>query len=651
MLTRLLVGAVLLAQAAAPTSTTASVYLTNYLENTVAAVNGDTVTAQTQTLDLKGVETDPIATALARNGSTLYVLCAGNTPPDKHYYITEINAATNTYTGRVRLGFQPKQFLVAPDGKQAYVRDHARITIVNLNTGANTYFTNLSPTDEALSPDGKTLYVSQISGQLLVISTANDKLVATIPTGINSGTDSVAVSADGTQVYLQSYQNLQVLDATTHAITTTVALPGSSTYGGFYRHLLTMTPDGCELYAYTTGRGTYSVIDLATNTVINTLTPPQALTEIAFGSGGTSGYAVSSGSGYVINAATGAITASMALGSGPHALAVNSDGSTAALTSQGTNTMSVIDLASNTATATVPVGGRPTAVSLTGSGKAFAANGNDSTVSVVDTGTGSLITTVPSGFSEPSAIAVSPDGHTLYLGGWGSDLRVVDSASMTTDGLVTGVGNDPRAITFSPDGAHAYVADDALTVSVVDTATRQVTTVPVGGNPADVVVSPDGADAYLTNTNGTVTVLDTHTNTVTRTIAVGGFLGNAVLTPNGATLYVDTGTGIAIVDTATGAVTGKLTQRNPFAVSPDGTRLYTYADDQVQEISTATNAVTATIPGPAQDEIGGAAISRDGTQLFVLFTESLETIDTATGTVTATANLGDAYRWSGLASA
>ena len=98
-------------------------------------------------------------------------------------------------------------------------------------------------------------------------------------------------------------------------------------------------------------------------------------------------------------------TAQSALPAGPYAYVANSDD----------NTVSVIDTATNTVTATVPVGSGPFAVAVNPQGtKAYVVNFFSNNVSVIDTATNTVTATVPVG-SYPGGVAVIPDGKKVYV--------------------------------------------------------------------------------------------------------------------------------------------------------------------------------------------------------------------------------------------
>lgn len=651
MLARLLVGAVLLSQAATSAPANPTFYLSCWQLNTVGVATGSEITQAVQVGDLRGVGLDPIQTALSPNGSTLYTLGRGHSTPNG-YYLSKIDTGTDEYVSRIRLGFYPLQFVITPDNKQALVRDHARITAVNLRTGAFTYFKNLLPIDEALSPDGRTLYEVGLDGNLLAIDTAKDTIAATVLVNRSSPPDAVAVSSDSKSVYVVTGAQVEVIDAATHAVTATIPVPTS--VGGRYHQHLAVTPDGHELYVYAAGRGTYSVIDTATSTVTNTVTPPQRLTAPAFAPGGALAYGLGSSNGYAITAATGAIVSTgTGFASGQHAVAVTGDDRTAVVIQQNTGTLIEQDLATNTQVRSVDADQGLLALSLDNHGRAFVTNGGLSTVSVVDLATGKLDATVPSEFAAPSTIAMSQDGTAAYLIGAGSNIRVFDTGTNRPAGEITGLNLVPDLLTVSPDGRRVYVSGYGDTIEVVDTAARRVIATPsLGSEPTGYAESQDSSHLYVTN-GSSVSVLGTATNTVARTIPAGVDASHPVLSPDGGTLYVNiytTTSEIDAIDIATGTVTATFAGQPPIAISPDGGTLYALGEfGAIDAISTASHAVTATIATPRPEDV---ATSADHRYLYLLDgypgTQTVQTLDTATNTITATVDLTGGP-WSQLA--
>ncbi len=347
--------------------------------------------------------------------------------------------------------------------------------------------------------------------------------------------------------------------------------------------LLGSNPAYAQPFAYVTnvGTGDVSVIDTATNQVIDVDPTTPALDNIP-------------------------------VGDGPFAVAITPDGAFAYVANSESNTVSVIDTATNTvidvdpttpALDNIPVGGEPVGVAITPDGAfVYVANTFGGTVSVIDTATNQVID--------------------------------VDPTTPALDNIP--VGGEPLGVAITPNGAFVYVAIPD-TVSVIDTATNQVIDVdpttpaldniPVGGNPFGVAITPDGAFVYVTSSgSNTVSVIDTATNQVIDVdpttpaldnIPVGDAPTEMAITPDGAFVYVANSGSVSVIDTATNQVidvdptTPALdnipvgSPRGP-AITPDGAFVYVASlfSDTVSVIDTATNQVIDVDPTtPALDNI------------------------------------------------
>src|SRR5258708_31736663 len=88
----------------------------------------------------------------------------------------------------------------------------------------------------------------------------------------------------------------------------------------------------------------------------------------------------------VINTSTNAVVKTIAVGSGPYAVAINQAGSNAYVANFSSNTVSVITTSTNTVTATIAVGSGPTNLVFAPNGKtAFVTNSTSNSVSVINT--------------------------------------------------------------------------------------------------------------------------------------------------------------------------------------------------------------------------------------------------------------------------
>jgi len=262
----------------------------------------------------------------------------------------------------------------------------------------------------------------------------------------------------------------------------------------------------------------------------------------------------------VIDTATNSVVDTVTVGDNPYGVAVHPAGTLVYVANskdghtnpQPPFTVSVIDTSTNSVIDTVVVGNIPYGVAINPAGtRVYVTNQMDNTISVIDTSTNSVIDTVTVG-SFPLGVAVNPTGTLVYVvNDWDNTISVIDTATNSVIDTVT-VGYYPRGVAFNPAGTLAYVTnkgDD--TVSVIYTATNSVIdTVTVGYGPKGVAVNPAGTLVYVANSGpNTVSVIDTGTNSVIDTVAVdshpvafGDFIGPElsdninVTAPNGGEL-------------------------------------------------------------------------------------------------------------------
>ena len=258
----------------------------------------------------------------------------------------------------------------------------------------------------------------------------------------------------------------------------------------------------------------------------------------------------------VMDAATGAVTATIPTRHGVSGLAISPDGTHLYATDGASDTVSVIDAAVGAVTATIPVGPDPMGVAVSPDGHTVyvAEDSDPGTLTVIDTGTAAITERIPVG-GNPAAVAVTPDGRSAYVT---SDASNTVSVIDTDTGVVTasvpvgqypGAGQYPQAVTIAPDGRHAYVASPQIgAVSVIDTSTLTL----VGRIPTSgfMVTPPGGRRAYLFG--GGVSAVDTATNTVTSTAASTLRATSGAVSPDGRHLYLADGADgtVTIVDTS-----------------------------------------------------------------------------------------------------
>ena len=266
------------------------------------------------------------------------------------------------------------------------------------------------------------------------------------------------------------------VDSTNNSVIATAPFFGNSTG-------IAVTPDGRRLYGANGDEGQVSVIDTSTNV---------PLVSIPVGIEGEH-----------------------------RSVAITSDGAFAYVTSQVSNTLTVVATATNTVVKSIAMNGEPIWVTFSPDGsRAYVSNQTGGTLSVVSTVTQTVIGSVP-GLSAPFHSAFTNDGRYLFVSSQGDgSVKVVDPH---TNAIVNAIptGPIPRKIAFSPDGTRAYVTNfGGSTVDVLDVwrQTNLGTPIAVGSAPWGIAMTPDGV-GYVANFNdNTISVLDASTNTVTATL-------------------------------------------------------------------------------------------------------------------------------------
>jgi YVTN family beta-propeller protein len=313
----------------------------------------------------------------------------------------------------------------------------------------------LGPVVSAHAAVGTLLYVPSLNGstggEVAVINTATNAEVADIQTPTLPG-DTV-VTPDGSQVWIGGGRSIYVASPTTDTVTTTISLDS----------VVPPTDSGSAGKIVFDSTGAYAYVLVSDNQATDLVK---------------------------ISTATDAIVGSVNVGNSAQSLAISPDGSAIYISSQSSDSVSVVDT-----------------VSLTVS-------------SVIYTGASSGLD-----------IAVSPDGSQVYVAysqdfnGFQSDVVVISTATGTvTTRIPIGAYYDVlRGMAFSANGSTLYVPDAATNVvNEVSTATNTVTGT-IGGFQSPVAITLDNAagTAYVSNLNagdGYIAVVDLASGTITDTI-------------------------------------------------------------------------------------------------------------------------------------
>lgn len=368
-----------------------------------------------------------------------------------------------------------------------------------------------APSGIAFSRDGSRAYVANYAdGTLTVINTATMARIGS-PIKVKVLPDSIAVSADGTHLYVLG------LDAATNAgkavavNTATGKEVGAPIAVGPNPSGIAVHPDGTRVYVTNGGDGTVTVIDTATLAV------------------------------------TGA---PITVGANPTAIAIAPNGSRAYVTNGGANTVTVIDMATGAAVGSpIAVGVLPVGIALSPDGsRAYIANSNAGTVSVINTATNTLVgAAIPVG-ANPQAISMSPDGARVYVIGADGAMSVIGTATNTVVGPPLSVGWRPYGLAVNSDGSRIFATtSDGRLTAVSFTSTQNAPVAPVAPGPA------------TTTSNGSVagSLGVTDTSKITYTVTMRPGLGTVTVKADGS--YTYTPTAAARQYASSGAVTDTFT--------------------------------------------------------------------------------------------
>ena len=165
-----------------------------------------------------------------------------------------------------------------------------------------------------ITPDGKRLYGLNSFGnrdlRLLEVDIPSKSVVAAIPLGKSGNLFDIAITPDGTQIYVPignigsgapisgSPPRVEVVDTVTNTVTSTILVGPNFGNNRFGPTVPAMTPDGSRVYVTHHGASVVRVIDTLTNTLVANVPTGLLLSEligIAITPDGTRAYAAHRG--------------------------------------------------------------------------------------------------------------------------------------------------------------------------------------------------------------------------------------------------------------------------------------------------------------------------------------------------------------------
>jgi YVTN family beta-propeller protein len=269
-------------------------YVTNNGSNTVSVIDA----VSHAVVGSINVAPGTIGVAVMPDGQQVYVTSPGTIMNNNGFFggntVSVINTATNTLERIISGGTGTFGVAFTPDGKFAYVGNNGDDTVSVINTASNTIVSAIrippvrsgsanQPIGVAITPDGRFAYVTNSgSNSVSVINTTTRQVVLSIPVG-NSPVG-ITISSDGQYVYVADMNNnnnnnnntpnagtVSVIRVATNTVVASITV-GTSPIG------ISVTPDGRYVYVANSnlnngdlsgnGRriGTVSVISTATNT-------------------------------------------------------------------------------------------------------------------------------------------------------------------------------------------------------------------------------------------------------------------------------------------------------------------------------------------------------------------------------------------------
>jgi YVTN family beta-propeller protein len=502
-----------------------------------------------------------------------------------------------------------------------------------------------SPTRVDVNPDTAYTYVanaasesiSAISGQMPISSGQKNREIGQQTIPANAGPENIAVNP--------TTNNDTVIRQQTIAL-------------DIGPQIIAVNPTTNTIYAASYDSSTVSVINGATNSIVESIDVGDAASDIAndvavnpttntiyVASHDSSTVSVMGGTLSVMDGATNRVVGSIALGSRPTSVAVNPTTNTIYVASYDSSTVSVIDGTTNSVMGSIAMdGSSPSDVAVNpNTNTIYVAESDSNTVSVINGTTNSVMGSIAMDGSSPSDVAVNPTTNTIYVASYDSNITsVMDGTTNSVMGSIA-VGSRPTSIAVNPTTNTIYVTNyDSSTVSVIDGTTINGTTtnsvmgsIAMDGSPSDVAVNPTTNTIYVashdsstvsvmggTTINGTITTGTTISGSTNglepEEIALESVSDDVAVNPNTNTIYVssyefdprtslpENGT-VSVVNGATNRVVGSIalsSRPTSVAVNPTSNTIYVSSHDSDPHTFLPENGTVSVINGATNSIVG-----------------------------------------------
>lgn len=278
-----------------------------------------------------------------------------------------------------------------------FVSDLVTGDVVSL--GAQTLAAARSTHGLGLSPDGASLYVTDVAGdRLLVYHLRGGSLSDEHAVKVGAQPVHMVATPDGRYIFVTNFSgaSVSVVDTQTWSVVKTITTPVAP-------HGIVISPDGHYVYAACYLGAAIAVIDVARQALVGTISLPTFARPYGLNISRDGRYLYTSdnfsGRLYVLDTQTRKAVTSIQVGLRPALIARSPDGATLYVANGASRDLSILSLAHDPAqpqpVATVPLSGYPHGVSVTPDGRyVVVADTVSGQVSVVDALTHSVIATV-----------------------------------------------------------------------------------------------------------------------------------------------------------------------------------------------------------------------------------------------------------------
>ncbi|MEM6697362.1 MAG: YncE family protein, partial [Bacteroidota bacterium] len=257
----------------------------------------------------------------------------------------------------------------------------------------------------------------------------------------------------------------------------------------------------------------------------------------------------------VIDLVTNTIIDTIAVGTSPMGVGVRPDGKKVYVTNRTSNDVSVIDVETNTVDATIDVGNYPIGTAFNADGSLlYVTNFFSNSISVINTATNIVVNTINTGVN-PWGIALSPDDSNIYVANQGDNNVSVINASTGVTTITIVVQTGPYDVAISADGTKVYVSNLRGTnlaaqgaISIIDIGSTSVeeTLFTQSGyiNAYDFAVQPTGDfyTSYIGSQGGVITRVEPNNGNALTYYDIEPSVSNEIqgisLNEDGSTLYL-----------------------------------------------------------------------------------------------------------------